>query len=85
MIVTDLKVGDWVHWSGNNPVYAKIHEVPHGSINYFKLDVNGKGQLGSHNGCSITHLRRVKNDELIEQGLIDPPASDDDINIYDVL
>lgn len=56
----ELKVGDWVKWSGATPVIAKIHK--YNNDNCYTLDVNGN--LLSHNSCNKMHLRKVTPEEI---------------------
>lgn len=61
----EFKVGDWVYWSGVEPVFARIHKIGSktGSFpNSHVLDVFGN--TDSHDSCSETRLRLATPEEI---------------------
>lgn len=67
----EYQPGDWVVWSGNEPVTARIHckspiiycKSPDDAWgNYYVLDVNGNTK--SHDSCSVANLRPATPEEI---------------------
>lgn len=57
------QIGDWVKWSGRNPVVAKVIGADSVFSQCAKLDINnGK----THDSCSYSHLRPATAEEIKE-------------------